>query len=136
VKALAAELGIPSERLMFAAPKSLAGISRKLLADDGLEVKREQPKHAKQQPNKVLDIFDLNRATIVFTDQEELRAILDALPRYFKPELVVLKKLEQKWEQATQPPCVHLNLRLKSVPAELRPLLEAGGEWVVELQLS
>jgi len=88
----------------------------------------------------------LNRATIAFADEAELKAILAALPRYFDAVVYLDNKFKQQWEQATQPPCLHLNLRLKreTLPAELLDMLpdggadrgDGGGGWIVELQLS
>src|SRR5205085_1928011 len=85
-----------------------------------------------------LTISDLNRATIVFKDEAELLAILDALSRHFEAIVVMKNKFEEQWQEASQPPCFHLNLRLKrsSLPLELTSLLSEPCTWVVELQLS
>lgn len=90
----------------------------------------------------------------------EICAILEALSRYFDSIVYLDNKFKQQWEEATQPPCLHLNLRLKreTLPAELLALLpetkeeeseqgeeaeektkkknKQGSSWIVELQLS
>lgn len=125
LRALAASLNIPSGRLRFGRVKTIVGISRKLESKENDEGK---------QP----DIFDLNRATIVFETETELRAILGALPTYF--EIVCLKNKFVIKGQCTveQPPCLHLNLRLTrdKLPSALLELMEVDQGWVVELQLS
>jgi len=120
VRMMAAELGIPKERVLFGPVKSIAGISGK-------------------QQRGSSNIFDLNRATIAFESEIQLKAILGALPRFFDAILFLDNKFKKQWERATQPPCLHLNLRLKpeSLPPELAELLaKEGGGWIVELQLS
>jgi len=152
VRALATELGIPTDkssssssasaspRVFFGPVKSLAGIIGK------------QKRGTKSM---MTNIFDLNRATIAFADEDELKAILKALLRYFDAIVSLDNKFRQQWAKATQPPCLHLNLRLKreTLPAELLAMLlpssststssvegadrgDGGGGWIVELQLS
>lgn len=115
LRAMLTRLNLPQNRLEMGVVKRLAGITEKRMRG-------------------TTHIFDLNRATIVFENAEELQQILAALPSFF--EIVCLdNKFLTQWEEATQPPCLQLNLRLQQelLPPELVALLIAGGGWVVEI---
>jgi len=121
VRALATELGIPTASQANHAIIFLLFLSFCLLYLPTRVLRSSEEFGGDQTKSTTTNIFDLNRATIAFADEAELKAILEALPRYFDAVLYLDNKFRQQWAKATQPPCLHLNLRLKqeTLPAEL-----------------
>lgn len=121
LRALAAHVRISPGRVHFGAIKTLDFAEEK--AEENLQLE---------------NLFDLNRATLVFEDETEFQAILTAIPSFFEAIVYLKNEFEEPWERAKQTPCLYLNLRLKndSLPAEFLELLEPEGSWIVELRVT
>lgn len=112
-------LSLSFDCLIFGAIKDIDGISRK---------------HTEPETEKV-PVFDLNRATIIFKNENELKNLLQQLSFYFTI-VYSLNKFKTQWTNASEPPCLHLNLTLLEPSVELAELMEPDGIWVFELQLT